>query len=198
MRTAIENLRKNGFEVLVAESLAWALVYGKGMIKKGMSVGFGDSNTVIEIGLLEYLEGLENITLYNQYEIGISETESTYRRRMGVVSDLFITGVDAITRDGKLVNADRVGNRVAAQLYGPRKVAIFAGINKIVDSVEAGIERIESIVAPKNAEKQNERALSFGKKAVFSNQSSMRKLNIINSDEPGRTTIVLISDSVGF
>lgn len=198
MRETISNLRENGFEVVVAESGAWALVYAKGMIKRGMSVGLGGSVTVSQIGLLEYLENLPDIKLYNQYEQNITETDNYNRRRMGLVSDLYITGCNAITRDGRLVNADGSGNRIAAQIYGPKKVAIFAGINKIVDSVEDGFKRIKDVVAPLNADRCNERALSFGKKARFTSQNIAKKWSIIDSDEPGRTTIVLINEELGF
>lgn len=198
MRETIQNLRKNGFEVVVAESAAWALVHAKGMIKKGMSVGLGDSATVTQIGLLDYLESLKDITLYNQYEDDITQSEDYHIRRMGLVSDLYITGCNAITRSGKLVNADNIGNRIAAQLYGPRKVVIFAGTNKIVDSVDDGFKRIREIVAPKNVDRCNERALSYGKKAKYTSVNMTKKWSIIDGDEAGRTTIVLINQELGF
>lgn len=198
MRETIANLRKNGFDVVVAESAAWALVYAKGMIKKGMSVGLGGSVTVSQIGLLEYLEHLPDITLYNQYEQEITESENYNRRRMGLVSDLYITGCNAITRDGRLVNADGSGNRIAAQIYGPRHVVIFAGVNKIVANLDESFDRIRNIVAPLNADRCNERALSFGKKANFTAQNITKKWSIIEGDEPGRTTIVLINEELGF
>jgi len=62
-----------------------------------------------------------------------------------------ITGTNAITLDGKLVNIDAVGNRVAAMIFGPPKVLIVAGRNKLVPDVDAALTRIKHVIAPYHA-----------------------------------------------
>jgi len=66
-------------------------------------------------------------------------------------TDFFLTGLNAVTLDGKIVNTDGSGNRVTGLLFGPRKVIGVAGVNKIVPDVEAATERIRTIAAPMNA-----------------------------------------------
>lgn len=115
--------KKHGFEVIFVSNKEEALGVAMSFIKPGMSVGMGGSTTVAQVGLLEYVVSLKDITLFNQYEKGISMEENTNRRRQGLLSDLYICGTNALTRNGELVNADGSGNRVAAQIFGPKKSA---------------------------------------------------------------------------
>jgi len=66
-------------------------------------------------------------------------------------SDVYLTGTNALTIDGKLVNEDATGNRVASMIFGPRQVIVIAGINKIVKDVDSALERIEMHAAPMNS-----------------------------------------------
>jgi hypothetical protein len=68
-----------------------------------------------------------------------------------LLSEIFLTSTNAITLDGKLVNVDGAGNRVAAMIFGPKKVIVVAGVNKIVKDVDAALERIHNIATPINA-----------------------------------------------
>ena len=81
-------------------------------------------------------------------------TEKEERRRMqreAFLSDIFLTGTNAVTLDGKLVNIDGLGNRVAAMIFGPQKVIVVAGVNKIVKDENQALERIRQFAAPINA-----------------------------------------------
>ena len=145
-----EAFKKHGMEVIPVATKEEALALAKTFIKSGMSIGLGGSTSVAQIGLLEYVTSLSDITLFNQYEKGISMEENTRRRREGMLSDLYICGTNALTKTGELINADGSGNRVAAQMFGPKKVLIVTGRNKIVETVEEGFKRIMEIAAPKN------------------------------------------------
>ena len=70
-------------------------------------------------------------------------------------SDVLITSTNAVTLDGKLVNTDAVGNRVAAIIFGPRKVVVVVGKNKIVKDVEEALHRIKNVIAPYHARTKN-------------------------------------------
>lgn len=193
------NLEKNGFEVLVVEHGWQAFDLAKTYLKEGMSVGLGGSTTVAEIGLLNYLETKPlGITLFNQYEKGISMEENTRRRREGMLADLYITGCNAITEAGELVNADGSGNRVAAQIFGPKKLLLIAGINKLVPTLEAGFERIRTVAAQKNIDRMNAKAIEMGKEPRYNWDNIANKFAYINGDEPGRTTIILVKESLGY
>lgn len=198
MNELITNLEKNGFEVLRAKNKEEAFTLAKGFIKEGMRVGLGGSTSVAQIGLLDYVMSLKNITLFNQYEAGISMEENTRRRREGILSDLYITSSNAITENGELVNADGSGNRVAAQIFGPKKVLIIAGINKIVPNLQAGFERIMQVAAVKNIERMNAKAIQMGKEPHYTLENIGNKFAYINGDEKGRTTIILVDEELGY
>ena len=189
---------KNGMEVAFVSNKEEALSLAISFIKPGMSVGLGGSTTVAQIGLLEYLTSLKGITLFNQYEKGISMEENTKRRREGMLSDIYVCGTNALTRKGELVNADGSGNRVAAQIFGPKKVLIVTGRNKIVENIEEGFKRICTIAAPKNVERMNNVAIANGKAPTHNLDNIGNKWAYIDGDTPGRTTIIIVDEDLGF
>lgn len=192
------NLEKNGFEVIEVKDSEEALKIAKEFIKDGMKIGLGGSTSVAQIGLLKYVTELENIELCNQYESGIDMAENLRRRREGLLSDLYITSSNAITENGELVNADGSGNRVAAQIFGPKKVLLVVGKNKIVKDIEAGFERIKNVAAVKNIERMNNKAIEMGKEPHYNADNIANKFSFINGDEKGRTTIILVDEELGY
>ncbi len=193
-----EAFKKHGMEVIPVATKEEALALAKTFIKSGMSIGLGGSTSVAQIGLLEYVTSLSDITLFNQYEKGISMEENTRRRREGMLSDLYICGTNALTKTGELINADGSGNRVAAQMFGPKKVLIVTGRNKIVETVEEGFKRIMEIAAPKNIERMNNTAISMGKEPRHNMDNIGNKWAYIDGDVEGRTTIILVDEDLGF
>ena len=190
--------KKHGFELIVVPTKEEALRMAMSFIKPQMSIGFGGSTTVKEVGLYEHVTSRKDITLYNQYEAGISMEENTHRRKQGMLADLYITSTNALTKDGALVNADGSGNRVAAQIFGPKKVLIIAGINKLVENVEEGFNRIRDVASPKNIERMNSVAISMGKEPRYNMNNIGKKFAYINGDEEGRTTIILVEEALGY
>ncbi|MDR2342457.1 MAG: lactate utilization protein [Campylobacteraceae bacterium] len=193
-----ENALKNGVEIIFVQTKQNALEKAKEYIKPGISVGLGGSVSVEEIGFFEYLISREDIILYNQYEDGISKEENTKRRKAGLTADIYITSTNALTRDGWLVNCDGAGNRVAAQIFGPDKLLLIVGINKIVNDTQEAITRIGGIAAVKNAERVNKKASKFGKEADATAQGISNKLTIIKKDTPGRISIILVNETLGY
>ncbi len=193
-----EAFKKHGMEVIPVATKEEALALAKTFIKSGMSTGLGGSTSVAQIGLLEYVTSLSDITLFNQYEKGISMEENTRRRREGMLSDLYICGTNALTKTGELINADGSGNRVAAQMFGPKKVLIVTGRNKIVETVEEGFKRIMEIAAPKNIERMNNTAIAMGKEPRHNMDNIGNKWAYIDGDVEGRTTIILVDEDLGF
>lgn len=193
-----EAFRAHGMELLYAATKDEALSLAKSFIKPGISIGLGGSTSVAQIGLLEYVTSLEDVTLFNQYEKGISIDENTKRRREGMLSDLYICGTNALTKKGELVNADGSGNRVAAQIFGPKKLLIVAGKNKIVENVEEGFERIREIASPKNIERMNNASIANGREPRHNMENIGNKFAYIDGDTEGRTTIILVDEDLGF
>lgn len=157
MKEFLAVLKSCGYDAYFVKDKAEALSLAKSYIKPNMSVGLGGSESVKEIGLLDFLLENKEITLHNQYETGISMEENIKRRKQGLISDIFVTSTNAITKDGKLVNADGSGNRVAALSYGPTNVLLIVGINKIVDSLEDGFKRVMDVAATKNIDRMNKK-----------------------------------------
>jgi hypothetical protein len=124
------------------------------LVKPGMKVGFGGSVTIRQLGLIERLSGTGAILL-DHWKEGLSPAEIQGLRIEHLTSDLFISGANAVTEKGEIVNIDGVGNRVNGMTFGPKKVVIVAGANKIVPSIDMGLDRIRRIAAPMNARRLN-------------------------------------------
>ncbi len=199
MQQTIENLRAHGFQVITVKNAAEALQTAQSFFTGVESVGLGGSVTVQQIGLLDWLRRQKHFKLYDQYEEGISMEENVERRRKGLTADLFVSSSNAITRSGYLVNVDGAGNRVAAQAYGPKKVLLIVGKNKIVQDVEAGFRRIEEVVAPKNVERVNKKAFSLKKEQRYTVQNIQSVFVVIKkTDDKNRITIILVDEALGF
>lgn len=112
-------------------------------------VGLGGSVTLMEAGLVDALRK-RDIELLDRYKKDISPAEIDEMRRRGIESDIYISSFNAITLKGQIVNCDGMGNRVAAILYGPNRVILVGGVNKIVNTIQEGIDRVHSIAAPMN------------------------------------------------
>lgn len=198
MQTLINTLESCGYKVHFVQTKEEALELSNSMIESGMSIGLGGSTTVKEIGLLDSIVSRDDITLFNQYEKGISMEENTNRRRQGMLTDLYVTGTNAITKDGKLVNADGSGNRVAALIFGPKKVLVVAGVNKIVDTVEDGFIRLMDIAATKNVDRMNNLAKINGKEPRHNLDNIANKFTYIKADEKDRINIILVNEELGY
>ncbi|MBN1839921.1 MAG: lactate utilization protein [Campylobacterales bacterium] len=190
--------QKHGFELICVSTKEEALHLAMSFIKPQMRIGLGGSTSVKEIGFYDYLTSRTDITLYNQYEAGIGMEENVERRRQGLLADVYVCGTNALTKRGELVNADGSGNRVAAQIFGPKKVLIIAGKNKLVETIEDGFKRIREVAAPKNLERMNNVAKSMGKLPRYTLETIGQKFSYITGDEVGRTTIVLVDEDLGF
>lgn len=205
-----ESLERNRFAAYVAEDLAGAREIVSGEILPRISprlVSWGDSLTVIASGLLEDIGSLPGVEFLDPFEDGLSSGERFERRRRALLVDLFITGTNALTRDGRLVNLDMVGNRVGGITFGPRRVLILAGRNKIVPDLEGAMEHIRSHTAPANAIRHNagghpELNPPCVKTGTCSDCASpMRICNTWTITEksfpPGRIIVVLINRDLG-
>ncbi|MCS7281360.1 MAG: lactate utilization protein [Desulfobacterota bacterium] len=118
------------------------------------TIGIGGSVTVREIGIVEILKERGHI-VFDHWQDTLSAEAKAEARRSQLNCDVFITGTNAITQNGELVNMDGVGNRVASMIYAPKHVIVVAGYNKIVKDIPSAIERIKSVAAPMNAKRLN-------------------------------------------
>jgi L-lactate utilization protein LutB len=148
------SLESNNFQVHIAEDSAAAhrIVMEEILPACGArSIGWGGSLTVVGTGLFQTLQSRKDLDMIDSLDKRISVEEQLERRRKAMLADLFITGTNAITEEGQLVNLDMLGNRVAAITFGPAHVVIIAGRNKIVPDVEEAMFRVKNLAAPANA-----------------------------------------------
>lgn len=153
---AIASLRQNGFEAFYAVDVPSAREVVLSRIPIGATVGVGDSVSVRQLGVLEELEaggrlvvnpfGKEISLLSTAGEI--RESQRWYMHKQAVNCEYFITGANAVTRDGMLVSTDAGGNRVGGMIFGPRQVVIVVGTNKIVRDLAEALHRIKNVIAP--------------------------------------------------
>jgi len=147
---AVEALNKNNFQAVYVKTRQEAIEKVLSLVPAQAAVGVGGSWTIAsELGLPDRLESLGH-TVYDHNKPGLAPEVALDYRRKQLSCDVFLTGTNAITLDGKLVNVDGAGNRVAAMIFGPKKVIIVAGINKIVRDVAEAERRIELYAAPIN------------------------------------------------
>nr|HPQ40262.1 lactate utilization protein [bacterium] len=136
-----------------APGRAAALTRVMDLVPGGAVVCQGGSVTVEQCGIREALKRRNDIEFLDPYDPELPREAQLENRRRGLLADVFITGSNAITRDGVLVNRDGMGNRVAALSFGPKRVIIVAGINKIVPDVNTAVARIDQVAAPMNCER---------------------------------------------
>lgn len=150
----IQHLRKRGMEGAYFDTGAEAVRDICAAIPAGALVGLGGSETIAESGLLAALRRMD-IRLLDRYREGIAKAEVDEMRRQGLLADVFITSSNAITADGRLVNIDGTGNRVAALIFGPRRVIVVAGMNKVAADLDAAVSRARNTAAPANSLRVN-------------------------------------------
>ncbi len=200
-----KELEANNFDVFLAGNSdeAKKVVLEEIIPKIGpKSVSWGGSITFTATGLYHVLKDYHEFKVLDTYDKNISADEMLERRRQALLVDLFITGTNAVTETGNLVNLDMIGNRVAALTFGPRHVIVLVGRNKIVSDIEEAMFRIINYAAPVNT-------MRLDKKTPCSKTSECEDCNspdrICNnwtitekSFPKGRIKVVLINESLGF
>jgi L-lactate utilization protein LutB len=152
---AVESLGKNGFTAVYCRTAQDAYDIINKEAAEARTIGFGGSMSVVDLEIEKLLQE-QGKEILNHGRPGLTPAESLEIRRRQLTCDLFLTGTNALTLSGALVNIDGAGNRVAAMIFGPRKVIVLAGRNKLVDgSIDDAIKRVKDFAAPPNAKRLN-------------------------------------------
>lgn len=146
-KSAVSALEKNHFIAKYVSNKGEALEEVLKLIKPEDSIGLPGSATVIEIGLEKVLKE-KGYEVYNHQ--GLPKEEKRAMQRKQLTADVFVASSNAITLDGKIINVDGAGNRTAGMIFGPNKVILVVGANKITRNEEEGRERIKLVAAPMN------------------------------------------------
>jgi hypothetical protein len=198
----IEKLARRRMEGSYAPSAEQACREILSMIPQGATVYRGGSVSTPGMGLWAQVARLPGVKVIDPYEPGLPKEQAYERRRQGLLADILIASTNAITLDGRLVNLDGTGNRVAAMIFGPAKVILAVGLNKVVDDLEAARERIKRYVAPVNARRVGVKTPCASTGICADCDSPQRICNawsiIEGQSIPGRIHVKLIGQDLGY
>ena len=198
-RLAME-LEKRHFEAYYCDDKEQALQKALELIPAGSKVGWGGATSAEQIGLLNAVRTGD----YNSIDRdkASSPEERTRLMRECLTSDIFISGANALSMDGQMVNIDGIGNRVAAIVYGPEKVLIVAGMNKVEDTLEAAVQRARTVAAPINKQRFPAVTGCAGSGVCTDCKAEGCICNQIlitrNCKPRGRIMIILVGEELGF
>lgn len=204
LERCLKNLLANGFDAFIAEDRFQAKEVFLHQILPELpvkTVSWGDSMTMENIAVFDELAKRQDVSIIKTFEQGVPWRELIERRRQALLCDLFITGTNAVTECGKLVNLDMIGNRTAAISFGPKKVVIFVGKNKLTKDLTGGMNRVRNVAAPLNAQRHDFQT-PCAKTGKCHNCSSPQRIcntwSIMEKCFPkGRIKVVLINEDLG-
>jgi L-lactate utilization protein LutB len=197
----VEALKKHGFDAHFVSTVEDARKLILDMISGYETFGFAGSETTRALGLVEAIKGMGK-TVYDHWEKGLSKEEILQVRLQQGRSDCFLCSANGISLTGEIVNVDGAGNRNAAMTYGPKKVVIVAGMNKVRPDLASALARVQEIAAPENANKLGTETPCA--ETGFCNDCNVPgricRITTILHRKPMLTevSVVLINDSLGF
>jgi len=201
IKKVVEKLKAHHFDALYCKTKDEAVIEIQKYVTPEMKIGVGGSITIRELGILEQMKKGENILL-DHWTPGLSQEESLKIRKSQMTADLFLSSVNAITLNGELVNIDGIGNRVNSTIFGPGKVILVAGYNKIVEDIEEGIKRIKNVAAPPNARRLNVDVpcAKLGSCVDCNSPNRICRVIVIHERKPALTDmlIILVGEELGF
>ena len=193
----IKGLESRNMKGYYAQDKAEALKIALGLIPEGSSVTMGGSVSAAEIGLVDAVKK-------GNYEF-LDRNTADDKRAAALAAydvDFFLASANAMTEDGVLVNIDGNANRVSAIAFGPRKVILIVGMNKICKDVDMAMKRARNVAAPINAQR-------FGLQTPCANTGSCMNCKSPDticcqflitrySRHSNRIHVILVNDNLGF
>jgi len=203
LKTALES---NNFEVFLAgtknEASKIVLEEILPALNPRTVVSWGGSMTFQETGLYQDLKANSKLEVLDTFDKKISKDDMLELRRQALLVDLFITGTNAVTENGQLVNLDMIGNRIGGLTFGPKWVIILMGRNKIAADLDEAMFRVKNYVAPVNSMRLDKKTPCVKTSYCEECKSPDRICNTWTITEKsfpkGRVKIVLINEDLGF
>ena len=150
----INSLKKNNINGYIVTSKEELIKKVEEIVEPKSKVSCGGSMTLFESGIIDHLRS-GRYEFLDRYKEGITQSELKDIYKQAFYCDAYFSSSNAITEDGEIYNVDGNGNRVAAMLFGPSKVIIVVGVNKIVSTIDDAIKRNRELSAPANAKRLN-------------------------------------------
>jgi hypothetical protein len=202
---ALKSLKRNHFDARFASTLTEARTMMLNMIPLTASVGIGDSVTLKQTGVIDELVRRGNQVI-NPFTAELTRDPAkrsifVQRCRETFGTDVFITGGNAVTEDGKIVSIDYAGNRVAGTIYGAEHVIVTVGRNKIVKDVDGAINRIKQVIAPVHARCKGHKTpcAVTGECTDCDSPSRICNVTIVLEKKPGHTdlSVIIVDEDLG-
>lgn len=195
----IKNLKTRNFEAWYCADKAQALRKALELIPEGSIVGWGGAMSAVQIGIMDQLKKGNYHAIDRDETTGPEERKAAMKKCL--LADVFVTGANAISMDGQMVNIDGMGNRVAAIVYGPETVLVIAGMNKVVDTLEDALRRARTVAAPVNKQRFSGETPC----AVTGTCADCKSVNCIcnqilvtrNCKPAGRIKFILVGEDLG-
>jgi len=199
----IKKMEKRGFKAVYAATGAEAKEMVLQMIPNSGTIGLLGSQTMNQIGVYSVLResGRELVDHATQTK-GLSPEEAhNYRRRI-FLAEVMLASANAVDNEGRLYNIDGVGNRVASMIYGPNKVVLAIGMNKVASSAEEAWRRARNTAAPMNNKRLDNSTPCVKSGHCHDCQvpaSICNYFTIIDRSRPeGRINVVLVGEELGY
>lgn len=192
----IRNLKKRNMIGYYCETAEDARRQIRAMIRDEDVVSWGGSATLDQIGIKKDLSNVIDA-------MSVPPERAYEERRKTLTADVYLTSTNAVTMDGELVNIDGVGNRVAAMCFGPNKVIVVAGANKIAENEEAAIARIKTDACPPNCirlDKQTPCALTGKCGQCLTPGQTICSYTVTTrfNSIPDRVHVILVNEVLGY
>jgi hypothetical protein len=198
---AVEALQKHGFATIYSPNRSEAKEEVLKLIPESASIGLGGSMTLREMGLPQHLVE-HGHTTFDHWKPELAPDQVMEARRAQLTCDVFLTSANAITLGGEIVSTDGIGNRVSAMTFGPRKVIIVAGANKIVKDLPSALRRAKEIAAPLSLRETGLPipCVQTGVCADCDSPLRMCRATVILERKPlnTETTVVIVGEELGF
>ncbi len=196
----LKNLHNRHFEAYYCDDRQEALKKALSLIESGETVSWGGATSANQIGLLDAVRAGD----YKVIDRDLCSTpeEKDMASKAALTADVFITGANAMSLDGQMVNIDGMGNRVAAIVYGPKSVLVIAGMNKVEDTLETAINRARTVAAPINQQRfglDNPCSITGACADCKSVSCICNQILITRHCRPvGRIKFILVGEDLGF
>ncbi len=195
---SLNNNNMNGYLVNTKEELFSKI---EQLVPESSVVSCGGSMSLFEYGVIDYLRN-GKYTFLDRYKEGLTSEQITKIFKESFLADAYFASSNAVTEDGKLYNVDGNGNRVAAMLYGPDKVILLVGVNKIVKDIDEAIKRNREICAPANAKRLNKKTPCAKVGYCMdckSNEKVCREFTVIASqNRKDRIHVIFMNENIGY
>lgn len=199
--TIIKNMAKRQIDACYCPTSKEAVEKAESYLTDGATVSFGGSMTLEECGMMDALKKNDSISLLDRSLAKTpEEVKDIYHKALS--ADFYFMSSNAITTDGKLVNIDGNGNRLAALIYGPEHVIILVGMNKVVTDEADAIRRVHAKAAPPNCNRLNRNTPCSQTGVCFDclGPDCICAQTVITrrSQTPGRIKVILVGEELGY